>query len=148
MIKKLLIDALTQFFKSEKGEELIGNIMLKAIKQSFLKEMHFEDGKSEPGKVVEKTQTVDVLDQILFYLPHLEGAIRGCQVDTVKSTRKVIEGLHKVIESNLIIGQAMNESIQIEPSEELKQIAEDMNENSRNNSNGGIGAGNTRCIEN
>jgi len=110
--------------------------------------MTFEDGKSEPGKTVEKTKTVDVLDQILFYFPYVEGAIRGCQQDTVKQTRKVLEGLHKVIESNLIIGSAMNESIQIEPSEELKQIAEEINEKSRDNQDGRVGKGDVRRIEN
>jgi len=32
MLKKIIKEALMEFFKSKEGEELIGNIMLKAIK--------------------------------------------------------------------------------------------------------------------
>ena len=82
---------LKTFFESEAGESLIGNIVLKAISQSMIREVRFEDGKSEPGRVVEKTEKVNVLDWLMKYLPHVEGAIRGCQSDSAQARNRANE---------------------------------------------------------
>lgn len=84
-------DELLKFFKSEQGEQVIGQIMLKALKQAFVREMLFEDGKSEPGRVIEKTVMVNILDHIAKYLPYVEGAIRGCQADSAKARNRATE---------------------------------------------------------
>lgn len=87
------------FLKSKDGEKAIGEIMLKAISQSLEREIRYEDGKSEPGKTIEKTKRENILDHIAFYMPHVEGALRGVQVDTAKSNNKIAKTHHILIET-------------------------------------------------
>ena len=82
---------LVAFFQSKEGEELIGNIVLKAVNFSFIRDMRFEDGKSDPGRKVEKTIRVNMLEEIVKYLPHIEAAIRGVQEDTDKARNRSAE---------------------------------------------------------
>ena len=91
MIKKLIKEALFEFFKSEEGETLIGTIVLKAVNQALTKEMEYEDGKTDPGRTVVKKTEVNVLDQTLAYMASVEGAIRGCQSDAAKARNRAVE---------------------------------------------------------
>ena len=79
------------FFTSETGETIIGQIMLKAVGQSLQREILFEDAKSDPGRVVEKTETWNVLDWLVKYLPHVEAAVRGCQADSAHARNRAGE---------------------------------------------------------
>lgn len=87
-IKNLMTAALTDFLKSEAGENLIGNIVFKAVNQALLMSIQYEDGKSEPGRVVEKTETVHMAHWLAKYMPHIEGSIRGCQADAAAARNR------------------------------------------------------------
>ena len=82
MRQKSFNELMLNFLKSEEGEAAIGSIMKKAIDQSLMREILFEDGKSEPGRVIEKKEIINILDHIAKYMPYVEGALRGVQVDT------------------------------------------------------------------
>ena len=82
---------LEKFFTSETGETIIGQIVIKAVNQALQREIRFEDGKSEPGKVVEKTELWNILDWLVKYLPHVEAAVRGCQADSATARNRAIE---------------------------------------------------------
>ena len=77
------------FFLSEEFENMLGNMVMKASFQSQNRDMVFEDSKTEKGRTVEKTTEVNVLDQIVKYLPYVEGAIRGIQEDVDKMKNNV-----------------------------------------------------------
>jgi len=76
------------FCKSETFENIIGNIVIKAINQALQREISFEDGKSKPGRVVEKTEKWNVLDWLVKYLPYVESAVRGCQSDSAQARNR------------------------------------------------------------
>ena len=82
---------LKTFFESEVGENLIGQIMLNVVNVALTREVTIEDGKSKPGRVIEKTERRNVLDMIAKYLPHVEGAIRGCQADSAGARNRSTE---------------------------------------------------------
>jgi len=81
MRQKSFNELMLNFLKSEEGETAIGMIVKKAIDQSLVREILFEDGKSEPGRVLEKKEIVNILDHIAKYMPYVEGALRGVQAD-------------------------------------------------------------------
>jgi len=81
MRQKSFNELMLNFLKSEEGEAAIGSIMKKAIDQSLMREILFEDGKSEPGRVIEKKEIINILDHIAKYMPYVEGALRGVQAD-------------------------------------------------------------------
>jgi hypothetical protein len=85
---------LEKFCKGEVFEDIIGNIVIKAVNQALTKEVLMEDGKSEPGRVIEKTKTVNALEFLMGYLPHVEGAIRGCQSDSAQARNRSAEVKH------------------------------------------------------
>jgi hypothetical protein len=80
-VRQELID----FFSSEEGEKLIGEIVLKAVNFGLTVEMdiqEFDKGKME--KVV-KTKRVNVLHFLAKYLPQIEGRLLGVQEDANKT---------------------------------------------------------------
>ena len=79
------------FLKSKEGETAIGTIMKKAIDQSLLREILFEDGKSDPGRVIEKKEVINILDHIAKYMPYVEGALRGVQVDAAVARDRSVQ---------------------------------------------------------
>lgn len=83
--KRIIKEAMTEFFRSEEGEALIGNMVLTAIRIHFSGyELAME--KTHPDGGVEKyTQTGDPLALICKWIKDAEGAIRGCQSDSAKS---------------------------------------------------------------
>jgi len=99
-------DELKEFFESEAGENLIGQIVLKAVNQAMNRDITFEDGKTNPGRVVEKTETWNLLDWLVKYLPHVEAAVRGCQADAAKArnrsteVRDVLFALQDILQKN------------------------------------------------
>jgi hypothetical protein len=82
---------LKTFFESEVGENLIGQIMLNVVNVALTRDVIVEDGKSNPGRTIEKTERRNVLDMIAEYLPYVEGAIRGCQSDSAKARNRATE---------------------------------------------------------
>ena len=82
---------LEKFFTSETGETIIGQIVIKAVNQALKREILFEDGKSDPGRVVEKTEVWNILDWLVKYLPHVEAAVRGCQSDSASARNRADE---------------------------------------------------------
>ena len=82
---------LEKFFTGEVGEAIIGNIVIKAVNQALQREVRFEDGKSEPGRIVEKTETWNIMDWLVKYLPHVEAAVRGCQADSASARNRADE---------------------------------------------------------
>ncbi|MFH1376877.1 MAG: hypothetical protein ABIH25_04535, partial [Candidatus Woesearchaeota archaeon] len=49
MKKKDVIEAFKEFLTSPEGEEIIGNIILRAINQSMTRTIKMESGKDNPG---------------------------------------------------------------------------------------------------
>ena len=82
---------LEKFFKSETGETIIGTIVVKAIDQALQREIRFEDGKTETGKIVEKTEIWNIMDWLVKYLPYVEASIRGCQSDVASARNRSYE---------------------------------------------------------
>jgi len=81
MRQKSFNELMLNFLTSEEGETAIGAIVKKAIDQSLAREILFEDGKSEPGRIIEKKEIINILDHIARYMPYVEGALRGVQAD-------------------------------------------------------------------
>ena len=96
MFKEIIIKALHNFFASPQGEELIGNIMLKAVSQSLTRTIQVEDGKTEPGKKVIKNENVNLLDFMARYLPAVEASIRGVQVDAGQARNRSQQTLNEI----------------------------------------------------
>ena len=82
---------LEKFFTSETGETIIGQIIVNAVNQALKREIRFEDGKSDPGRIVEKTEVHNILDWLVKYLPHVEAAVRGCQADSATARNRANE---------------------------------------------------------
>lgn len=89
--KTIIKEAMAEFLQSPEGEAMIGNIMLKAVDQAMKREIRFEDGKSEPGRIVEKTEPWNILDWLVKYLPHVEAAVRGCQSDAAAAKNRAAQ---------------------------------------------------------
>ena len=96
MKKKALVEAMTEalasFFGSDEGSQLLVDIIDKVL----WRKITMIDGKTEPGKQVEKEFETNILDQILFYLPQTEGALRGMQEDLSKHV-----GMINVLNKNM-----------------------------------------------
>lgn len=105
MFKKVIINALENFFKSPGGEALIGNIMLKAVSQSLTRTIQIEDGKTEPGKKVIKEEKINVLDHLAKYMPYVEASIRGVQVDAGQARNRSQQTLNVMGEFKQIFAE-------------------------------------------
>lgn len=84
-------EELKEYFKSREFEEIIGNIVMKAVDQALLRKMKMVDGKSEPGRQIEKEMMVNVLDVIAKYLPEVEGRLLGCQSDSAQAKNRAVQ---------------------------------------------------------
>lgn len=91
MKTKQIKEALKEFFFSEEGERIIGQIVIKAVNQALAREIQFEDRKADPGNPKIKTENWNVLDWLCKYLPSLEGAMRGVQNDADQARNRAIE---------------------------------------------------------
>lgn len=86
-----IVNQMKDYFKSEEFEIIVGNIVFKGMKQSLRREIRFEDSKTETGRVVEKTETWDILDWLVRYFPYMEGALRGVQSDADQARNRASE---------------------------------------------------------
>jgi hypothetical protein len=89
--KRLVGEALGDYLRSPEGEALVGGIVVQAVNQALTRELRFEDGTSEPGRVVEKTERWNLLDWLAVYLPRVEGAVRGAQADAAGARNRAGE---------------------------------------------------------
>lgn len=83
--KQIMQEALTDFFKSEAGEELIGNIVLKAVDFAMQVEMDIEEFDKEKMTHITKRKRVNVQHFLVKYLPRIEGRLAGVQEDANKT---------------------------------------------------------------
>lgn len=104
--KNLIKEALTEWVQSKEGETLIGTIVLKgtcqAFEQTLTKEVEVEDGKTEKGKIVYKKKFINILDELVYYLPGVEAAVRGCQSDAAQARDRagqVRNAVHAVVKA-------------------------------------------------
>ncbi|MEW6670237.1 MAG: hypothetical protein AB1427_00955 [Thermodesulfobacteriota bacterium] len=121
--KAWLAGEIKGFFLSEAFESMLGNMVMKALYQSQEREMTIEDGKSEPGRTIEKTVKVNVIDQIVKYLPFVEGALRGMQEDLDK-TKNHVAGNNDRLQAigNVLVGMEGSAKRLAEFSDMVKQI--------------------------
>jgi hypothetical protein len=92
MIKKIITEALHEFFESPQGQRLIA----KAVRTAMVYEVELE--KHHRDDTIERvTKKADILTHIAAWIKKSEGAIRGCQQDVEKAlthsvnTRTAIE---------------------------------------------------------
>ena len=95
-LKGILKEALTEFFSSDEGRKVFGQIVFDAINEAMLAEINFEDGKSESGRIVEKTETVNMIQFLARYIPGLEGSLRGVQSDAAQARNRAAEARNGV----------------------------------------------------
>jgi hypothetical protein len=91
MDKDIIKEAIREMLADEKDRQLFGNMIVQAVNVAMRRDIRFEDGKSEPGRVVEKTETWNLLDWLVKYLPMIEAAIRGCQADSAGARNRATE---------------------------------------------------------
>lgn len=95
--KELIAEAMADFFRSETGEGLIGNIVIKAMAQhlnsyEWEMERHHKD-----GTVQVETVRGNVLSYMSDWLKNTEGAIRGAQADAGKARNRAGETLRVIL---------------------------------------------------
>ena len=87
MKKSDITAALTEFFSSEDGRQLVGGLFFDAIRQAMVYDIEYEDN-SEPGKTRIKTEQGDILSHIAKWIMNSEGAIRGVQADAAAARNR------------------------------------------------------------
>lgn len=71
-------------------EAALGTIILKAFNQAMTRTLKIESGKDNPGgPPVIKEETWNMVDWLVKYFPHVEGALRGVQADTNKTANNM-----------------------------------------------------------
>jgi len=82
--------------KDPEVEAILGNIMFKAISQSMTRTIRMESGRDNPGgPPVIKEETWNMVDWIIKYFPHVEGAMRGVQSDVSQAKNASIGTIHR-----------------------------------------------------
>jgi len=147
MFEKALTKALSNFFASSKGQEIIGNIMLRALSISLTRTVQIEDGKTEPGKKVVKEENINVLDHLIKYMPYVEAALRGVQVDADVARNRSVQVLQEVGDikqifadqlekRNTVDSETLAKAIVLAQSQMLRQLSmEDVKQIGENNNN-------------
>ncbi len=79
-IKKIIKEAIR-----EELEELLPKLINKAL----MREITLQDGHSEPGVVKNVVKKINVIDQLVFYLPYIEKSIVGVQADVCETKNKI-----------------------------------------------------------
>jgi hypothetical protein len=86
MIKKIVIEALTEFFSSSAGKELVKQAVNDALIYDIKSEKTLPDGRVE---IIEEKR--HALAAMITYLSRTEGAIRGCQEDAAAARNKAVQ---------------------------------------------------------
>lgn len=86
--KRLVGAALEDFLKTGSGEALVGNIVLRALRQHF-SSYELEMETTHPDGTTERfTRKGDPLALICQWIKNTEGAIRGCQSDAAQARNR------------------------------------------------------------
>jgi len=94
--KSIIVEALKDFFSSEDGEALIGNIAIKALAQ-HLNSYEWEMEKhGKDGSVKVETIQGNVLAYISQWIKNAEGAVRGVQADADQARNRSAEAARGV----------------------------------------------------
>uniref|UniRef100_A0A6M3KYN9 Uncharacterized protein n=1 Tax=viral metagenome TaxID=1070528 RepID=A0A6M3KYN9_9ZZZZ len=89
-------DQFISFLKDPEVETILGNIMFKAISQAMTRTINMESGRDNPGgPPVIKEETWNMVDWIIKYFPHVEGAMRGVQSDVSQAKNASIGVIHR-----------------------------------------------------
>jgi len=91
VIKKAVKEALKEFFSSEEGQQLIGQIVYSAVRAEMTRTLVIKDGKSRPGEEPHvREEQVHILEFLARYLPDIEGRMLGMQADVASARNKAI----------------------------------------------------------
>lgn len=95
MIKKAFIKMVRAALSDEEIYNKLGDlhyiVVRRALEDALTTEMLFEDGKSEPGRIVEKSEKVNLIKWLAKYIPSIEGALRGLQADVDVARNRAVE---------------------------------------------------------
>lgn len=94
--KTVMREAMGEYFASEDGRRVIGLAVYDAVNAVMMAEIRMEDGKSDPGRVVERIETVNVLHFLARYLPGLEASLRGVQSDAAQARNRAAESVQAI----------------------------------------------------
>ena len=87
-LKNIIREALADFFASEAGDNLLGQIMLNVLRFQ-LNGYELKLQKKNPDGTVENyTELGDPLAFLCNYFPNIEGAIRGAQSDAAQARNR------------------------------------------------------------
>jgi hypothetical protein len=92
-IKAAVKEALAEYLATDAGQKAVGRACYDAVNAAMSAEVRMVDGKSEPGRRVEKTETVNLIHFLARYLPGVEAAIRGCQADAAGARNRALDNL-------------------------------------------------------
>ena len=82
--------------KDPEVEACLGQIMLKAMSQAMTRTIKMESGRDNPGgPPVVKEETWNMVDWLIEYMPHTEGALRGIQSDANKAANASIQVIQR-----------------------------------------------------
>ena len=83
---------------SKRDKEFIRTIFREEMSLVFKRILRIEISPRKPGDPPkhEKEMEVNILDELVKYLPYVEGAIRGCQEDSNKALGKSEEVVHLI----------------------------------------------------
>ena len=126
---KKLTRAIHEYFTSEEGKA----VLFEAVNTAFIREMIFEQARDENGNPIQppkrKTESVNVIDQLVVYLAQTEGAMRGVQNDLnareneIKAlTSEFKEEQRRVIAAFQFIGQTLEKIAVSDETKEVKLI--------------------------
>lgn len=93
MLKKIVIEALTEFFLSEAGKEIMTTVINQALEYELKCEKSDAAGRTE---IV--TERRHALAALLGYMSGIEGALRGCQHDAAAARNKAVETRNLILE--------------------------------------------------
>lgn len=93
VVQKAVEMTLEAFFSSDKGRELVGQIVRSAVESALARTIKVETRRdpNNMGEAVIKEEVCNVLDFLARYLPYVEGAIRGCQADAAAARNRAVE---------------------------------------------------------
>jgi len=120
MKKTDITAALTEFFNSEAGRQLVGGLFFDAIRQAMVYDIEYEDN-SEPGKTMIKTEQGDILSHIAKWIMNSEGAIRGAQADAASARNRAGQAREASVETTRLVNMVGKILTDIE--QPLKTIA-------------------------
>ncbi|MBW8001783.1 MAG: hypothetical protein FVQ80_07135 [Planctomycetes bacterium] len=83
-----------------------------AFRDGFKRKLIMEIAPRKPGDPPKHTKEMDVnvLDELVKYLPYIEGAIRGCQEDTDKALIQSTETKKEVTDFVALLTKAIAEN--------------------------------------